>query len=45
MVELIELAKQGVINPIVSKHYTLDEATGALDDLKDLTTSHCLHAM
>ena len=35
MVELIELAKQGVINPIVSKHYTLDEATGALDDLKN----------
>ena len=35
MVELIELAKKGVINPIVSKHYTLDEATGALDDLKN----------
>ena len=35
MVELIELEKQGVINPIVSKHYTLDEATGALDDLKN----------
>ena len=35
MVELIDLAKQGVINPIVSKHYTLDEATGALDDLKN----------
>ena len=35
MVELIELAKKGVINPIVSKHYTLDEATHALDDLKN----------
>ena len=35
MVELIDLAKKGVINPIVSKHYTLDEATGALDDLKN----------
>ena len=35
MVELIKLAKQGVINPIVSKHYTLDEATHALDDLKN----------
>ena len=35
MVELIDLAKKGVINPIVSKHYTLDEATNALDDLKN----------
>ena len=35
MIELIELAKQGVINPIVSKHYTLDEATHALNDLKN----------
>ena len=35
MVELIDLAKKGVINPIVSKHYTLDEATNALNDLKN----------
>ena len=35
MVELIDLAKKDVINPIVSKHYTLDEATNALDDLKN----------
>ena len=35
MVELIGLAQRGVINPIVSKHYTLDEATTALDDLKN----------
>jgi len=35
MVELIYLAKKDVINPIVSKHYTLDEATNALDDLKN----------
>ena len=35
MVELIDLAKKGVINPIVSKHYTLDDATHALDDLKN----------
>jgi len=35
MIELIDLAKQEVINPIVSKHYTLDQATNALDDLKN----------
>ena len=35
MVELIDLAKKDVINPIVSKHYTLDEATNALNDLKN----------
>jgi len=35
MLELITLAKKGIINPIVSKHYTLDEATGALNDLKN----------
>jgi len=35
MVELIDLAKKDVINPLVSKHYTLDEATNALDDLKN----------
>ena len=35
MVELIGLAQRGVINPIVSKHYKLDEANTALDDLKN----------
>ena len=35
MVELIKLAQKGVINPIVSKHYTLDETNTALEDLKN----------
>ncbi len=35
MIELIQLAESGVINPIVSKHYTLDEANLALEDLKN----------
>ena len=35
MIELIQLAESGVINPIVSKHYTLDEANIALEDLKN----------
>ena len=35
MVELIGLAQRGVINPIVSKHYKLEEANTALDDLKN----------
>ena len=35
MVELIKLAQRGVINPIVSKHYKLDDANTALDDLKN----------
>ena len=35
MFALIDLAKKCVINPIVSKHYTLDDATHALDDLKN----------
>ena len=35
MVELIDIAKKNVINTIVSKHYTLDEATTALNDLKN----------
>ncbi len=35
MVELIELAKKGAVNQIVSKHYTLNEATNALNDLKN----------
>ena len=34
LVELVELAKKGVINPITSKKYTLDEANTALGDLK-----------
>ena len=35
LVELIDLAKKGVIKSIVSKHYSIDEATNALQDLKD----------
>ena len=35
MIELIELAKSGVVNPIVSKHYKLDDANTALEDLKN----------
>ena len=35
MLELIKLAKDGVINPIVSKRYSLDDANQALEDLKN----------
>lgn len=35
MVELLELAKKGSINPIISKHYSLDDANSALNDLKN----------
>ena len=35
MLELIGLAKQGIIKPIVSKHYSMDEANTALEDLKN----------
>ena len=35
MLELIKLAQRGVINPIVSKHYKLDDANTALADLKN----------
>ena len=35
MMELIKLAQRGVINPIVSKHYKLDDANTALNDLKN----------
>ena len=35
MLELIKLAQRGVINPILSKHYKLDDANTALDDLKN----------
>ncbi len=34
MVELIELAKKGTINPKITKRYSLDEANTALEDLK-----------
>ena len=35
MIELLDLAKKGAVNPIVSKHYSLDNANNALNDLKD----------
>lgn len=35
MLELLNLAKRGVISPIVSKRYKLSEANGALEDLKN----------
>ncbi|MGH1566722.1 MAG: alcohol dehydrogenase [Nitrosopumilus sp.] len=35
MVELLELARKGTINPVISKRYSLDEANTALNDLKD----------
>ena len=35
MCELIGLAKRGIVNPIVSKHYRLDDANSALEDLKN----------
>ena len=34
LVELLELAKTGVIHSIISKRYSLDQATTALEDLK-----------
>ena len=34
MVELLNLAKRGVINPLVSKRYALADANTALEDLK-----------
>ncbi|QLH02543.1 zinc-binding alcohol dehydrogenase [Nitrosopumilus cobalaminigenes] len=34
MVELLDLARKGVINPVISKRYSLDEANAALEDLK-----------
>ena len=34
MVDLLELAKKGMINSIISKHYALDDANSALEDLK-----------
>jgi len=35
MVELIDLARKGTINPMISKHYTLSDANTALNDLKE----------
>lgn len=35
MVELIDLARKGIINPKISKHYELEDANTALNDLKD----------
>ncbi|MGI9567598.1 MAG: alcohol dehydrogenase [Nitrosopumilus sp.] len=34
MVELLELARKGTINPVISKRYGLDDANTALEDLK-----------
>ena len=34
MVELLDLARKGTINPIISKRYGLDDANTALEDLK-----------
>jgi propanol-preferring alcohol dehydrogenase len=34
MVELMDLARKGVINPMISKRYFLDDANTALEDLK-----------
>ena len=34
MVELLNLARKGTINPVISKRYTLDDANTALEDLK-----------
>jgi len=35
MIELLDLVKRGVIKPIVSKRYSLDEVNAALEDLKN----------
>jgi len=34
MVELLSLARKGIINPVISKRYSLDEANDALKDLR-----------
>ena len=34
MVELLDLARKGTINPVISKRYSLDDANAALEDLK-----------
>ena len=35
MVELMQLARDGKINPVISKRYSLDDANTALNDLKE----------
>lgn len=35
MVELVDLARRGVISPIISKHYNLSDSHAALEDLKE----------
>jgi len=35
MIKLLDLAKRGIIKPIVSKRYSLDEVNTALEDLKN----------
>jgi propanol-preferring alcohol dehydrogenase len=34
MVELLDLARKGIINPVISKRYSLGDANAALEDLK-----------
>jgi propanol-preferring alcohol dehydrogenase len=34
MVELLALARKGILKPVISKRYSLDEANVALEDLK-----------
>jgi len=34
MVELLALARKGILNPVISKRYSLDDANTALEDLK-----------
>jgi propanol-preferring alcohol dehydrogenase len=34
MVALLDLARKGVINPVISRRYSLDDANKALEDLK-----------
>jgi propanol-preferring alcohol dehydrogenase len=34
MVELLALARKGILNPVISKKYSLDDANTALEDLK-----------
>jgi propanol-preferring alcohol dehydrogenase len=34
MVELLALARKGIIKPVISKRYSLDETNTALEDLK-----------
>jgi len=34
MVELLALARKGILNPIISKRYGLNDANAALNDLK-----------